>query len=159
MRDPARWCVLLAAAWLGLLVCVAAIATPSAFAALPAPEAGRVAARVLAREAAVSLLFGAVLALMLRALARRRSEQTGASQFTPELALALGALFCTVAGYYGLQPLMSEARAGAGRFSFGQLHTASLVFYGLKLVLVAALAWRCSRPGGAVAPGAGPAAG
>lgn len=159
MRDPARWCVLLAAGWLGLLVCVAAIATPSAFAALPAPEAGRVAARVLAREAAASLLLGAVLALTLRALARRRAEETGASQFTPELGLALGALFCTVAGYYGLQPLMAEARAGAGRFSFGQLHTASLVFYGLKLALVAGLAWCCSGPRGAVSSDAGPAAG
>jgi hypothetical protein len=149
MRDPARWCVLLAAGWLGLLVCVATIATPSAFAALPASEAGRVVARVLAREAGASLLFGAVLALLLRAVARGRAQGPDARQFTLELALSLGALFCTVAGYYGLQPLMAQARAGQGRLSFDQLHALSLVLFGTKLALVAALAWRCSRAGDA----------
>jgi hypothetical protein len=151
MREPLRWGALLAAAWFGLLVAVAAIATPAAFAALPVAEAGRVAARVLAREAQASLFLGVATALLLRAQARRRASQGQAGgAFSLELGLALGALFCTVAGYHGIQPWMAEARSGGGRFTFGQLHAASAAFYGLKTVLVAILAWRSvvllSRP-------------
>lgn len=144
MREPLRWCALLAAAWFGVLGCVATIGTPSAFASLPAREAGQVVARMLAREAQASLLLGIVLALLLRAHARRRtSDGRGGSAFSLELGLTLAALFCTAAGYYGIQPWMAEARSGAGRFSFAQLHAASAAFYGLKVLLVAALAWRC----------------
>jgi hypothetical protein len=63
------------------------------------------------------------------------------------MALALGAIFCTVAGYFALQPLMGPARAGQGPLSFAQLHAASAAFYLIKLALVAALAWRATaRP-------------
>ena len=58
------------------------------------------------------------------------------------MLLALGALFCTVAGYYAIQPMMAAARAGQGAWSFGALHGASSVFFGLKGLLVLALAWR-----------------
>lgn len=153
MRDPSRWSVLLAAAWLGMLLAVAAIGTPAAFALLPAGQAGPVAGRMLGVEAAASLGLGAVLALLQRARSRRETPphdsaaEGSRSAFTPELGLALGALFCTVAGYYGVLPLMEEARAGRGAWSFGQLHAASAAFYGLKVALVAALAWRASaRP-------------
>jgi transcription elongation factor GreA len=40
MRDPVRWSALLAAGWLGMLLAVAAIGTPAAFALLPAGQAG-----------------------------------------------------------------------------------------------------------------------
>jgi hypothetical protein len=144
MRDPLRWCALLAAAWLGLLAAVAAIGTPSAFGAVPASEAGRVVAKMLAREAQASLILGVVLALLVRAHIRQRATdgQAGGA-FSLELGLSLGALFCTAAGYYGIQPWMSDARTGAGHFSFAQLHAASAAFYGLKVLLVAVLAWRC----------------
>ena len=55
-------------------------------------------------------------------------------------SLALGALFCTVAGYFAVQPMMAAARAGSGPLSFGQLHAVSATFYALKLLLVVALA-------------------
>jgi hypothetical protein len=55
------------------------------------------------------------------------------------------ALFCTIAGYYGLQPLMAEARAGAGVASFAALHGASLALFGLKGLAVLALAWITQR--------------
>ena len=143
MREPLRWCALLAAAWLGLLLAVAAIATPAAFAALPQAEAGRVAANVLAREAQASLILGALLALLLRAHVRhRQAAGLPDKAFSIELGLALGALFCTVAGYYGLQPWMAAARGGEGRLSFAQLHALSAAFYGVKTLLVATLAWR-----------------
>jgi len=142
LRDPARWSVLLAAGWLGLLLAVAAIGTASAFALLPAAQAGPVAARMLGLEAGTSLGLGAVLALLQRAEGRRLAESGQGSAFTPGLALALGALFCTVLGYYGVLPLMDEARAGRGRLGFGTLHAVSAAFYGAKVLLVAALAWR-----------------
>ena len=56
--------------------------------------------------------------------------------------LTLGALFCTVAGYFALQPMMAAARAGEGAVSFGALHGLSAGFYALKTGLVVALAWR-----------------
>jgi Domain of unknown function (DUF4149) len=140
MRDAARWRRLLAGAWLGALLTVALIATPAPFATLAAADAGRVAARVLASEAYLSLALGIVLVL----LERQRDSRGSGPQFGAGLMLALGAIFCTVAGYFGLQPLMADARAGAGRLSFGQLHAASFAFYAVKVGLVAALAWRAS---------------
>jgi len=133
--------VLLAALWAGVLLGVALIATPAAFATLPAAEAGRVAARVLSIEAYLSL----ALAMLLFLLERRRARDGGPA-LTPEVLLVLGALFCTVAGYFALQPMLEAARAGEGRWSFAALHTASLAFYGLKLVLVLLLAWRGTAP-------------
>jgi hypothetical protein len=140
MRDASRWCRLLAGSWLGALLTVALIATPAPFATLAVADAGRVVARVLASEAYLSVALGVVLVLLERQVA---SRGTG-PQFGARLALALGAIFCTVAGYFGLQPLMADARTGAARFSFGQLHAASFAFYGVKVALVAALAWRVS---------------
>jgi hypothetical protein len=61
------------------------------------------------------------------------------------MVLALGAIFCTVAGYFALQPMMVAARAGQGRLSFGQLHGLSTTFYIVKFVLVGLLAWRAAR--------------
>ncbi len=134
--------VLLAALWAGVLLAVALIATPAAFATLPAAEAGRFAARVLSLEAQLSL----GLAMLLFLLERRRAQDTGGPAMTPEVLLVLGALFCTVFGYFALQPMIEAARAGEGRASFAVLHTASLAFYGLKLVLVLVLAWRGTAP-------------
>jgi hypothetical protein len=139
-----RWRRLLPGLWLGWLLCVAIVATPAAFALLERSDAGRVAARVLAWEAHSALLLGALLLGLERVSAKRAADRDGSSQFSLGMALAAGALFCTVAGYFGLQPLMDAARAGQGGFSFGQLHAASAGFYGVKTVLVAALAWRAT---------------
>ena len=59
--------------------------------------------------------------------ARRAWPQRQGSQFSAGMLLALGAVFCTVAGYFALQPMMPAARAGQGRLSFGQLHAVSAV--------------------------------
>lgn len=139
LRAASAW---LAGWWLGLLLCVAAIATPAPFAVLSPPDAGRVVAIVLAREASASLLLGLALAL----LARWRARQGELPQFAAELALPLLGIGCTVVGYHVLQPWMAAARtAGAGGWSFAQLHAASLGLFGLKIVLVAALGWRLAR--------------
>jgi len=142
MRDPARWQRLLAAVWLGALLTVALIATAAPFAVLERADAGRVAARVLAHEAYLSLALGAVLMLLERMVAAAGTAPGRRRQFSAALMLALGAIFCTVAGYFAILPLMAEARAGGGRFSFGQLHAASSAFFALKILVVAALAWR-----------------
>jgi len=125
---------------------VAALATPAAFALLARADAGRVVARMLAQEAYTSLALGIVVLLLERLSARRAALAGQGTQFTPGMLLALGALFCTVAGYFALQPMMAAARQGQGALSFGQLHAISTAFYGLKLALVLALAWRAARP-------------
>lgn len=126
---------LVPALWLGALCTIALLAAPAAFATLSSADAGRVVARLFAHEARLSLVLAVVVVL----LERRRAPGLHAP-----VLLALGAVFCTVAGYYALQPMMAQARAGQGGWSFGQLHAASLGFYGLKTVLVAALAWRAA---------------
>lgn len=136
-----RWRRLLPGLWAGALLCVALLATPAPFATLAAADAGRVAARMLAQEAHASLALGIVMLVLERVAARRLP---GGSQFSAGMVLALGALFCTVAGYFALQPMMVAARAGQGSLSFGQLHVLSAAFYVVKLGLVLALAWRAS---------------
>ncbi|MCH8856712.1 MAG: DUF4149 domain-containing protein [Proteobacteria bacterium] len=114
---------LLAALWGGFLLCIAFVATPSAFAVLERAQAGAFVARVFAIEAQVSLALGLVLMMIERRLTRDANEagQT-VPQFSMRLLLPVIALFCTIAGYYGLQPLMAEARTGTGVASFAALH-------------------------------------
>lgn len=136
---------LLPGLWAGTLLCLALLSTPAAFALLPQADAGRVVARLLAQEAYLSLAAGVVL-LGLERLAARRTASTGlGTQFSPGMVLCLGALFCTVAGYFALQPMMAAARAGQGVLSFGQLHAISAAFYIVKTGLVLTLAWRAAR--------------
>jgi hypothetical protein len=132
---------LLPGLWAGWLLCVGLLATPAAFARLSAPDAGRVVSRMLAQEAYTSLALGLIL-LVLERLVARRAAAAGGTQFSAGMMLALGAVFCTVAGYFAVQPMMPAARAGEGLLSFGQLHAASAAFYVVKLGLVMALAWR-----------------
>ena len=137
---------LLPGLWAGWLLCVALLATPAVFAQLSGAEAGRLVGRMLAQEAYTSLALG-VLLLALERLASRSAADTGSGpQSSVGMVLALGALFCTVAGYFGIQPMMPAARAGQGAFTFGQLHAASAVFFVIKGMLVLALAWRAARP-------------
>ncbi len=139
MTRAAAW---LAGLWTGALLCIAGIAAPSAFAVLARADAGRVVARLFAQEAALSL----VLALLLFMMERRRRRDvpiTGAgSVLTTNILLLLGTLFCTIAGYFAIQPMLADARVGHGTWSFAELHAVSLVFYAVKTLLVAVLAWR-----------------
>lgn len=153
MRDLQAWLRLLAGVWLGLLLCVGLMAAPTAFAVLERPAAGRFVTALFAREAAASVLLGAALLLLQRWQLRRAETSpssqvpsaSGLSQAGWPLLLPAGAVFCTLLGYYGLQPWVEQARAGLGPLSFGQLHAVSVCFFGLKLLLVSALAWRLSR--------------
>ena len=137
---------LLPALWAGLLLCVALIATPAPFATLPAPDAGRVVGRIFGQEAWTSLALAFWLIAAERRRARDAAEARAGSVLSPELLLLFGTVFCTVAGYFGLQPLMPPARSGTGPLSFGQLHAISVLFFGVKTLLVLSLAWRAARP-------------
>jgi hypothetical protein len=136
---------LLPGLWGGWLLCVALLATPAVFAQLSGAEAGRLVGRMLAQEAYTSLALGVVMVALERVAARRAALAGTGPQFSAGMVLALGALFCTVAGYFAIQPLMPAAKAGQGAFSFGQLHAASAAFYVIKGLLVLALAWRAAR--------------
>ena len=137
---------LLPAFWAGVLLCVAAIATPAPFAVLDVPTAGRVVSRIFLQEAWLSLLLAVLLLWAERSRARMNAEDQRGSVLNTEMLLVLGTLFCTVAGYFAVQPLLPAARAGQGALSFGQLHVVSVAFFSLKTVLVLVLAWRCAAP-------------
>lgn len=132
---------LLPGLWAGALLCIAFIATPAPFATLATQEAGRVVSRVFAQEAYLSLVLGVAVLLLERHAAA--SAQRG-SRLSGSMLLVLGALFCTVAGSFGLQPMMAAAKAGEGGWTFGQLHAASLGLFGVKTLAVLALAWRAA---------------
>ena len=132
--------------WVGLLLCIAAVAAPAIFATLERADAGRVVGRIFMVEAWCSLALAVLLLAIERARARRQAEAGEGSVLSAEMLLLLGAVFCTVAGYFGIQPLMPAARAGQGAFSFGQLHAISSAFFALKLLLLSGLAWRAAGP-------------
>lgn len=137
---------LLPGLWAGWLLCVALLATPAVFSQLAGAEAGRLVGRMLAQEAYTSLVLGLLLLVLERVAARRAAQAGTGPQFSIGMLLALGAVFCTVAGYFAVQPLMPAARLGQGAFSFGQLHAVSAAFYLLKTLLVLVLAWRALSP-------------
>ena len=137
-----RWAAWLAGLWAGILLGIGLIGAPAGFATGFPETAGRAAARMFAQEAYVSLLLAMVLFLMLRQQARTAAEAGAGSVLNANMLLVLGALFCTVAGYFALQPMMAAARAGQGSLSFGALHGISAGLFGLKALLVAVLAWR-----------------
>ena len=132
----------LAGLWAGVLLCIGAMAAPSAFSVLASAEAGRFVGRMLEQEAYLSLGLAVLLILIERARTRRVAEASAGSVFSPNLLLLLGTLFCTVAGYFAVQPMMAAARTGQGPWSFGTLHAVSGGLFLLKGVLVLALAWR-----------------
>lgn len=141
-----RWRRLLPGLWAGVLTCIALIATPAPFAMLQRADAGRVVARIFMQEAWLSLVLALLLLFMERRRAQDAAMQGEGSVLSTEMLLLMGTIFCTVAGYFGVQPMLPAARAGEGPLSFGQLHAASAAFFALKAGLVLILAWRAGRP-------------
>ncbi len=143
--DSRRLACLVAGLWAGLILGIAAIGAPAGFATVTLEVAGRLAGRMFAREAYLSLAVGVILLLLVRRQARLDAEAGRGSIFSTEVVLVLGTLFCTMLGYFAVQPMMAAARAGQGLWSFGVLHGVSAALFGLKGLLALALAWRLSR--------------
>lgn len=142
--DTTRLAALLAGLWAGVIAGIGAIAAPAVFAVLQRSVAGAVAGRMFSHEAYLGLAIGAVLLFLLKRRARDAAAAGRGSVFSTEMVLAMVALFCTLFGYFGLQPLMAQARAGEGPLSFGALHGISATFFVLKGVTALVLAWRLS---------------
>jgi len=134
---------LLPACWVGALLCLAMIAAPASFALLDRAVAGRVVGQIFLQEAWLSLVLGLLL-LMLERLRARRGLQPVLST---EMLLTLGTMFCTLVGYFAVQPFMPAARSGHSALSFGQLHATSAMFFGVKILLLGVLSWRSAAPG------------
>lgn len=142
MRLAGRVAVLIAGLWAGILLCIGAIAAPAAFATLARADAGRFVNRLFEQDAYLSLTVAVVLFVIERQRSRDAAAMSAGSVFSANLMLLLGTLFCTVAGYFAVQPMMDAARAGQGSVSFGMLHAISAGFFVLKGLLVLALTWR-----------------
>ncbi|MCA0244391.1 MAG: DUF4149 domain-containing protein [Proteobacteria bacterium] len=144
---------LLPALWLGLLAAVALIGTPAPFAELARDVAGRVAGRMLLREAWFSIVVALLLWMLERGRALRAAAAGRGSVLSTEMVLLLATLLCTLLGYFIVQALLPAARLGQGALGFAQLHAVSVGFYAVKLLLVATLAWRAAAPPTAVPAG------
>jgi len=140
--NPRRLAAWLSGLWGGLLLGVGLVGAPAGFATTTVEIAGRAAGRMFAVEAYLSLGLAVALCLLLRKRERFSGEEGAGSAMSADLMITLGVLFCTVAGYFALQPMMAAARAGQGSVSFAALHGASVGFYALKALLVLVLAWR-----------------
>jgi hypothetical protein len=141
-----RFAAVIAGLWAGILLCIGAIAAPSAFSTLVSADAGRVVARMFMHEAYLSLAVAVVLFVIERQRSRLATAAGTGSVFSANLVLLLGTLFCTVAGYFAVQPMMAAARAGQGTLSFMALHAVSGGLFACKGLLVLALAWRLGAP-------------
>jgi len=137
-----RVATLLAGLWAGLLIGLGAIGAPAGFAVTTVEIAGRTAGRMFAIEAYVSMAVAMLLLLLTRQSARSEPDQPPVPALNTNLLLVLGTLFCTIAGYFVIQPIMAAARAGEGSLSFGALHGLSAGFFALKGLLMLTLAWR-----------------
>ena len=141
-RLSALVAALVAGIWAGVLVSIGAIAAPAAFAVLARPDAANLVGRMFMVEAYLSLALAMLLFFIERRRTRDAAEAGTGSHVSANLVLLLGTLFCTVAGYFAIEPMMAAARLGQGPWTLGALHAASVSLFVLKGLLVLALAWR-----------------
>ncbi len=135
---------LVAAVWLGVTVGLGPVAAPILFTVLARGEAGLVATRLFAVDAYLGVVLGGAFVVLALQLAGD-AVTTGASRFSAETMLALGTVFCVVAGYFALQPMLAAARVDANAVpSFAALHIIATAFFAVKTGLIAVLAWRLS---------------
>ncbi|XVJ71741.1 MAG: DUF4149 domain-containing protein [Rhizobacter sp.] len=131
---------MLAVAWLGMLLTLAFLAAPSAFAVLPREQAGQVAARLFQQEAWFSLALGVGVWLL-----QRRGVGAPRAGWQAENVLPGIAVLCTALGYFALQPVLASARAGQTAWSFAVWHGVSMLFFAVKTFAVSLLGWRLSN--------------
>lgn len=130
----------LAGLWAGVLLGVGFIGAPAGFASTFPETAGRIAARMFMQEAYLSLGLAVLLLMVLRRIWQQ--TETRGSVLGADALMLLAVAFCTVLGWFGLQPAMAAARGGQGAMSFGALHALSMALYAAKTALLLVLAWR-----------------
>jgi Domain of unknown function (DUF4149) len=133
---------LVVALWFGLVATLGGVVAPLLFSTLERTQAGALAGQLFRIEAYAALGLGVVLLVIERRFAAQRPLVHAVSRLSSEILWVLGALFCTVLGFFALQPLMAAARAGQGSWSFGQLHALSSILFLLKGLCLLALVWR-----------------
>jgi hypothetical protein len=97
---------------------------------------------MLAVEAHAALALVVVLYALERFRYREAALAGAMSALGTNTLLIFGALFCTVAGHFAVQPMLVAARAGQGILSFGALHGISVAFFAAKGLMLLWLAWR-----------------
>ena len=125
------------ALWTGSLWTICAIVAPSLFAIMPDRHlAGELAAHFFRIESWLGLAFGGfTLALLARITALRTTSNkllvvvTAATPLLSEIAL---------------QPFMERARAGGDMRTFGLLHGAAALLFGVACVTALLLVWQVS---------------
>lgn len=137
--------LLLAVLWAGSLWTIGLIVAPILFSTLADRVlAGTIANSLFRAEAWLSLICGALLALL-------SLRQTAAAERRIPLRLIAGMAACSLIGYFGLQPFMQALRDGAGaagvmasgeRAQFAMLHGISTVIYLIESILGAVLVLR-----------------
>ena len=111
--------------WAGSLWTVGYLVAPTLFATLhDRVLAGVIAGSMLRVEALLSIAC-AVVTLGLLAASKDVTEQRRKILY----AVVAAMLVCTLASYFGLGPLMAEAKLAGDRSKFGMLHGISMVVY------------------------------
>ena len=141
----ARARILIATIWAGSLWTVGYLVAPTLFATLEERTlAGSIAGRIFRAEAWLSIFCALLLLVLL--MFRAIDKHSVVRKRLLQLVVAM--LFCTLVGYFGLQPFMNALREAAGsagvmesgmKMRFGILHGISSLFYLIQSLLGVAL--------------------
>ena len=123
--------LLLITLWAGSLWAIGYVAAPTLFGTLHDNVlAGTVAGNLLRSEAWLSMVVGLLLLVLISA-----SKDVTAGRRKLLLAVVGAMLVCVLVNYFGLWPVMAEAKLAGDRSKFGMLHGISMVFYLIQSLL------------------------
>lgn len=138
--------VLVATFWAGSLWTIGYLVAPTLFSTLADKVlAGTIAGRLFQVEAWVSVACATVLIALIMF---GKTDGQSVKQRSALLFIVCAMFFCTLVGYFGLQPFMAALRDAAGpggvmnsdaRMKFGILHAASAAFYLIQSLIGVAL--------------------
>ena len=123
--------LLLITLWAGSLWTIGYVAAPTLFATLHDNVlAGTAAGNLLRSEAWLSMAVGVLLLVLIGA-----SRDITAGRRKLLFAVVGAMLACVLVNYFGLWPVMAEAKLAGDRSKFGMLHGISMVFYLIQSLL------------------------
>lgn len=123
--------LLLVTLWAGSLWTIGYIAAPTLFATLyDKVLAGTVAGSLLRSEAWLSMAVGVLLMALLAV-----SKDVTAERRKLLFGVVVAMLVCSLLNYFGLWPVMAEAKLAGERSKFGMLHGVSMVIYLVQSLL------------------------